>query len=65
PPALLGIYASPPYYHNGACETLACVVADPNHRTAGNPTDVAADPSKQAQLVKFLESIDAFTPPFK
>jgi hypothetical protein len=65
PPSLLGIYASPPYYHNGACETLACVVADPNHRKAGNPTDPAADPFKQAQLVKFLESIDAFTTPFK
>ena len=25
-PSLLGIDAVPPYYHNGACETLACVV---------------------------------------
>ena len=24
-PSLLGIDGLPPYYHNGACETLACV----------------------------------------
>ena len=33
-PSLLGIVRSPPYYHNGACEKLACVVGDPKHRTA-------------------------------
>ena len=35
PRSLLGIFVLPPYYHNGACETLACVLADKNHRTAG------------------------------
>ena len=33
-PSLLGIDAVPPYYHNGACETLACVVGNLKHRTA-------------------------------
>ena len=33
-PSLLGINAVPPYYHNGACETLACVVGNAKHRTA-------------------------------
>ena len=28
-PSLLGIEALPPFYHNGACETLACVVGQP------------------------------------
>ena len=32
--SLLGIYAVPPYGHNGACETIACVVGDVKHRTA-------------------------------
>jgi hypothetical protein len=65
PPSLLGIFALPPYYHNGACETLACVLADRNHRTAGNPTDVLADLHKQLQVVRFLETIDDKTAPFK
>lgn len=64
PPSLLGIFALPPYYHNGACETLACVLADRNHRTAGNPTDVLADAHKQLQVVRFLESLDDKTKPF-
>jgi YVTN family beta-propeller protein len=65
PPSLLGIFALPPYYHNGACETLACVLADRNHRTAGNKTDVLADAHKRAQVVTFLESLDAATQPIK
>jgi hypothetical protein len=61
-PSLLGIHASPPYLHNGACETLACVVSDINHRTArGTLPDVLRDPEKQAQVVLFLESITAAT----
>ncbi|HET6519158.1 MAG TPA: YncE family protein, partial [Geminicoccaceae bacterium] len=44
-PSLLGVHASPPYYHNGACETLACVVSDVNHRTAnGTLPDVLDTP---------------------
>jgi YVTN family beta-propeller protein len=33
-PSLLGIGALPPFYHNGACETLECVVGNVKHRTA-------------------------------
>ena len=63
-PSLLGIFAVPPYLHNGACETLACVVSDVKHRTAnGARPDVLADPRLQAVLVKFLESIDASIEP--
>jgi YVTN family beta-propeller protein len=66
PPSLLGIYALPPYYHNGACETLACVLADVNHRTVdGTLPDVLANPNDQAKVVKFLEEIDNNTNPFE
>ena len=62
-PSLLGIYAVPPYYHNGACETLACVVSNVRHRTAnGRLPDRLADPGQQAAVVRFLETIDANTP---
>lgn len=65
-PSLLGIHAVPPYYHNGACETLDCVVADVNHRTAGlkqGQPDVLASPEARQVLVRFLEAIDAKTEP--
>src|SRR5204862_5721549 len=35
-PSLLGINAVPPYYHNGACESLACVLHDVRHRTGNH-----------------------------
>jgi hypothetical protein len=64
PQSLLGIFAVPPYYHNGACETLACVVSDKNHRTANNTLpDVLDTARKRAQVVRFLESISAATDP--
>jgi len=64
-PSLLGINAVPPYYHNGACETLACVVSDVQHRTVrGTRPDVLASPEQQASVVLFLMSIGAGTPPF-
>jgi hypothetical protein len=54
----------PPYYHNGACETLACVVGNQQHRTAkGTRPDVLSDPADQAKLVTFLQSLDADTNP--
>ena len=65
PPSLLAINQLPPYYHNGACETLACVLADVNHRTAkGTLKDVLASPANQAKVVQFLEQLDANTKPF-
>ena len=65
PPSLLGIFGLPPYYHNGACETIACVVGDVKHRTAnGKLPDRITSPRQLAQLVAFVESISAGTPPF-
>jgi YVTN family beta-propeller protein len=64
-PSLLGLFAAPPYYHNGAAESLAAVVADVQHRTANNTRpDVLSNPDDQAKLVNFLESIDLQATPF-
>lgn len=63
--SLLGIHAAPPYMHNGACETLACVLTDVDHRTAkGTLPDRLGNPNDRQLVVKFLESIDTDTPPF-
>ncbi len=64
-PSLLAIWHVPPYYHNGACETLNCVLANPNHRAAGlkaGQTDPLTDPNKQAAVVEWLKTLDADTP---
>ena len=63
-PSLLGIDASPPFYHNGACESLACVVANVKHRTAnGKQPDRLTSSRDRALVVKFLQSIDSRTAP--
>jgi YVTN family beta-propeller protein len=63
-PSLLGINAVPPYYHNGACETLACVVGNPKHRTAnGRLPDRLQSARAQAQLVAWLKTVTAATAP--
>jgi YVTN family beta-propeller protein len=63
-PSLLGIWALPPYYHNGACETLACVLSNVQHRTAkGTRPDVLGSPADQAKVIAFLQSLDANTKP--
>jgi cytochrome c peroxidase len=64
-PSLLGIYMLQPFYHNGACETLACVVSNVDHRTAGlrpGQNDPLQGAAAQAQLVAWLETLDADTP---
>jgi YVTN family beta-propeller protein len=64
-PSLQGIYNVPPFMHNGAAESIAAVVADVKHRTDnGRLPDVLSDPAKQAQLVRFVESIAFDTVPF-
>jgi YVTN family beta-propeller protein len=63
-PSLLGLNVLPPFYHNGACETFACVLTNVRHRTANNTRpDVLTNPADQAAVVAFLESIDVKTPP--
>jgi DNA-binding beta-propeller fold protein YncE/cytochrome c peroxidase len=63
-PSLLGIDHVPPYYHNGACETLSCVVGNVKHRTSnGRTPDRLANAGDRARVVSFLKSIDATTKP--
>ena len=64
--SLLGIHAVPPFGHNGACETVNCIVASQKHRTAnGRFPDRLANPADQLKVVRFVESIDAQTRPFR
>ncbi|MBD0281199.1 MAG: hypothetical protein ICV69_03245 [Thermoleophilaceae bacterium] len=57
-PSLLGIHNVPPYYHNGACETLACVLSNVRHRTAnGTLPDRLTSARDRARVVAFLRSI--------
>ena len=63
-PSLLGIYNLPPYYHNGACETLACVLTNVNHRTSGlkpGASDPLTSASNRAKLELWLQTLDANT----
>lgn len=65
-PSLLGIHSVQPYYHNGACETLACVLANTTHRRAGlrpGQNDPLSTSGARNQLIAFLESLDAQTDP--
>ncbi len=62
-PALLGIWHVPPYYHNGACESLDCVLDNADHRKSGNSADpIGSDEAKQAKVVAFLQALDQDTP---
>lgn len=59
--SLLGIFGNGPYYHNGACETIECVLSDANH------VGVAAtslNNSERGDLAQFVKSIDESTEPF-
>ena len=63
--SLLGVHAVPPYMHNGACESLLCVVSDVEHRTAnGALPDRLGNASDRRKLVRYLEGIDADSVPF-
>jgi hypothetical protein len=62
-PSLLSIHAFPPYLHNGACQTLACVLENETHRNAGGNPGVLDDLAARAALVQFLISIDTQTEP--
>jgi len=67
PPSLLGAFALAPYLANGSAQTLEDVMKLKKHRTAGlppNAPDPFDDPAKLADMVRFLESIDATTQPF-
>jgi len=66
PPSLLSIFAfAQTFFHGGAAASLNDVLSNVAHRTAGLPagtTDSLTSSTAQAQLVKFLTSIDGSTP---
>jgi YVTN family beta-propeller protein len=65
PQSLLGVHLVQPFMHNGACETLRCVVGDVDHRTGnGSIPDVLNTTQKINDVATFLESINAATVPF-
>ncbi len=63
-PSVLGIDSAPPYYHNGACETLDCVLSNVKHRTStpgggpGSQPDALANAKDRARVIAFLRSLD-------
>jgi hypothetical protein len=62
-PSLLGVWATPPYLHDGSAATLEEVL------TARNPLDQhgttsTLDPSQLQALVAFLRELDGSEPPF-
>ena len=62
-PSMLGIHSAPPYYHNGACETLACVLSNFRHRTstpAGGPAsrpDALGNSRDRERVIAYLRSL--------
>lgn len=63
-PSLLGIWALQPYYHNGACETLACVMNNIQHRQAGlrpGQADPFNTPGNRTAIIEFMKTLDADT----
>ncbi|MFO0875307.1 MAG: hypothetical protein U0575_15240 [Phycisphaerales bacterium] len=65
PPSLLSVSAGAPYLHSGNAATLADVLENVAHRSAGRGgVDFLSSPRERAELVKFLESIDETTPKF-
>jgi flagellar hook capping protein FlgD/cytochrome c len=62
PPSLLGAHAFPPYLHNGSAQTIADVLDNVTHRSAGTGgVDVLTNAADRAALAHYVESIDAST----
>ena len=63
PPSLLSLFAFPQtFFHNGSVDSLDAVMQNVAHRSAGTGTDRLQNAAQRAQLIKFLQSIDAATP---
>lgn len=66
PPSLLSLFAFPQtFFHNGAVNSLAAVLGNVTHRSAGTGgVDTLTNAADRQQLEEFLLSIDADTVPF-
>ncbi len=68
PPSLLGAWALGPLLHNGSAITIDDILDNVTHRRAGKrlgAPDLLNDADNRRALIKFLNSIDESTPPFK
>ena len=64
-PSLLSVFAGAPYFHNGACFTLDCVLENVTHRSAGTGgVDTLTSSEDRRKVVRFLKTIDITTPTF-
>jgi YVTN family beta-propeller protein len=65
-PSLISVFASAPYLHSGAAQTLDHVLLNKTHRTAGraDKVDLLASPASRRLVAQFLKSIDRDTAPF-
>lgn len=64
-PSLLSVFASGPFFHSGAAQTLDEVLANTTHRSLGSAgIDLLTNASDRAKVVKFVASIDTTTPAF-
>jgi cytochrome c peroxidase len=61
-PSLLGIASVPPYYHNGAAESLLSVIADVKHRTGnGRFPGSAVESARPNQSIRLRRNDRAST----
>jgi cytochrome c peroxidase len=67
PPSLLSVFAFPQtFLHNGVATSLGAVLENVTHRSAGTAgVDTLSDAADRAKVVKFVESIDAYTEPIR
>ena len=63
-PSLMSVFASAPYFHSGAAQTLDETLENVSHRTLGIGADTLSTVTDRAKVVKFLKSIDLTTPTF-
>ena len=63
-PSLMSVFASAPYFHSGAAQTLDETLENVSHRKLGTGADTLSTVTDRAKVVKFLKSIDLTTPTF-
>ena len=63
-PSLISAFASAPYFHSGAAQTLDETLENVSHRKLGTGADTLSTVTDRAKVVKFLKSIDLTTPTF-
>jgi mono/diheme cytochrome c family protein len=57
PPSLLSVFAFPPFFHNGACPDILCVLQNETHVTTKGQA-LLNDPAARQALFAFVLSID-------